>query len=108
MSELELLQKEAANAANEHTGETGPECAKSNEWFGFYYGYIYAKQEKQANGVNTSTEPALHKHFVNRWAYLFDNWQPIILGIAIALAFNVIVTMFENVIIKIALITHGG
>jgi len=45
---------------------------------------------------------------VNRWAYLFDNWQPIMLGIAIALAFNVIVTMFENVIVKIALIIHGG
>jgi len=49
----------------------------------------------------------LHIQNVNRWAYVFDNWQPIMLGIAMALAFNVIVTMFENVIVKIALIIHG-
>jgi hypothetical protein len=45
---------------------------------------------------------------VNRWAYLFNNWQPIMLGIAIALAFSIIVTMFENVIVKIALIIYDG
>lgn len=66
------------------------------------------KVKAQANEDDTRTEPALHKHIVNRWAYLFDNWQPIMLGIAMALAFNVIVTMFENVIVKIALIIHGG
>lgn len=108
MSDLELLQKEAAKKADEHTGETDPNAAKTNEWFGFYYGYIIAKQQKQANGVDTSHEPALHKHIVNRWAYLFDNWQPIMLGIAMALAFNVIVTMIENVIVKITLIINGG
>jgi hypothetical protein len=49
-----------------------------------------------------------HIQNVNRWAYLFYNWQSIMLGIAMALAFNVIVTMFENVIVKIVLIIHGG
>lgn len=68
----------------------------------------YNKEQKQANDVETKQKQALHKHIVNRWAYLFDNWQPIVLGIAMALAFNVIVTMFENVIAKIALIIHGG
>ena len=62
---------------------------------------------KQANEADTGTDKC-HIQNVNRWAYLFDNWQSIMLGIAMALAFNVIVTMFENVIVKIVLIIHGG
>ena len=61
----------------------------------------------KANGAGKRKKQC-HKHIVNRWAYLFDNWQPIMLGVTIALAFNVIVTMFENVIVKIALIIHGS
>jgi len=70
--------------------------------------WMEATKRAEVNGAETNREQELHKHIVNRWAYLFDNWQPIMLGIAIALAFNVIVTMFENVIVKIALIIHGG
>lgn len=62
----------------------------------------------QPTEAEKSDEQPCFKHDVNRWDYLFDNWQPIMLGIAMALAFNVIVTMFENVIVKIALIIHGG
>jgi hypothetical protein len=53
MSDLELLQKEAAKKAYEYTGETDPNAAKTDKWFGFYYGYILGKQEKQANFVDT-------------------------------------------------------
>jgi hypothetical protein len=43
-----------------------------------------------------------------KWNYLYDNFHAIVLGFAIAISFNVIVSMIENVVIKIAIIIHGG
>ena len=45
---------------------------------------------------------------VNRWAYLYDNWSAIMLGFGIAISFSILLNMIENIIVKIALIIHGG
>ena len=88
MSDLKALQKEAANAADTHTGEVDVNCAKSNEWFGFYYGYIYAKQKKQANDFDTRTEPVLPlQNVIKRgfWSTITSNafWLGFAIGLLI-------------------------
>lgn len=45
---------------------------------------------------------------VNRWAYLYDNWSAIMLGFGIAISFSILLNMIENIVVKIALIIHGG
>jgi len=94
MSDLKALQKEAANAADTHTGEVDVNCAKSNEWFGFYYGYIYAKQKKQANDFDTRIEPVLPLQNVRKRAFVqFGWWQWLLFCVGYSI-FNQLLSMF--------------
>lgn len=45
---------------------------------------------------------------VNRWAYLYDNFSAIMLGMVVAFAANRIFTMVENIVVKIAMIINGS
>ena len=58
--------------------------------------------------MNTPQKPQLHKHSVSRWAYIYENWSAIALGMLIATVFYVLVNMVENIVVKIALIFHGS
>lgn len=66
------------------------------------------KAKKQANGVDTRTKPVLPLQNVNRWAYLYDNFGAIMLGMVVAFTASGIFTMIENIVVKIALIINGG
>lgn len=64
-------------------------------------------QADLANGTNTGQDKC-HIQRVNRWAYLYDNWSAIMLGFGIAISFSILLNMIENIVVKIALIIHGG
>jgi len=51
---------------------------------------------------------ALPLQNVNRWAYLYDNFGAIMLGMVVAFAANGIFTMVENIVVKIAMIINGS
>lgn len=69
---------------------------------------ILERYAEAANVANTRTEPVLPLQRANRWAYLYDNWSAIMLGFGIAISFSILLNMIENIIVKIALIIHGG
>jgi hypothetical protein len=64
------------------------------------------QQEITNNG--TSNAPKLGLNSVSGWAYIYENWSAIALGMMIATVFWVIVNIIENIAVKIALIIAGS
>jgi len=62
---------------------------------------------EQQSDVCANREPAVNKHIVTRFEYLKNNWQAILIGVAIALLFNLVINMIGDIIVKIALIVNG-
>lgn len=72
-----------------------------------YVDWLEAKILDKANGNNMEQDKC-HIQRVNRWAYLYDNWSAIMLGFGVAISFSILLNMIENIVVKIALIIHGG
>ena len=56
----------------------------------------------------TADAPELGLHSISRWAYIYENWSAIALGMLIATVFFVLINMIENIVVKIALIFHSS
>ena len=61
----------------------------------------YKAMNKFANGNEVLAD-------VSNWAYFKKNKTAILLGFAIGTTLSIVLNFIENIVIKIALIIHGG
>ena len=61
----------------------------------------YKAMNKQKNGNEVLAD-------VSNWAYLKKNKTAILLGFALGTTLSIVLNLIENIIVKIALIIHGG
>lgn len=60
------------------------------------------------NGDNTITEPVLPLQSVSGWAYIKKHLKPILIGFATGITLMTVFSLIESIVLKIALIIHGG
>lgn len=62
----------------------------------------------KANGVKTRNEPVLPLQSVSGWAYIKKHLNPILIGFATGITLMTVFSLIESIVLKIALIIHGG
>ncbi len=61
-----------------------------------------------ANGATKPHEKALPMCGVSGWAYIRKHLKPILIGFATGITLMTVFSLIENIVLKIALIIHGG
>ena len=93
-----LLERAATLVGNPATNISSSTDIACQQWHD-----DYERWKKQSEHQSNCNLPQ-----VSRWAYIYENWSAIALGMLIATVFYVLVNMFENIVVKIALIFNAS